>query len=257
MNKKVIYTAIFGNYDDLIEPLHKEANVDYICFTDNLDIKSKKWTVRYVDNYSNESYNMLNRRYKFFPNKFLPEYEQSLYIDGNIQLVNDDYAKLFDEALKCNDIAIPIHAERNCIYDEANACLKFKKGEPEKIEKQMRFYKSVGYPENNGLLENNIIFRRHNDVNIVALMSEWFEILTIHSSRDQLSLCYLLWKNNINCKPLYWGPKKSNKFFKIKFHNSEKKLPLFKKIYLYLLLNKERTSWHSVILKLINKVRRK
>ena len=38
--KKVIYTTIFGGYDNLVEPQHKPEGWDFICFTDS-DIESK------------------------------------------------------------------------------------------------------------------------------------------------------------------------------------------------------------------------
>ena len=33
--KKVVYTAITGNYDELITPEYINKDWDYICFTDN------------------------------------------------------------------------------------------------------------------------------------------------------------------------------------------------------------------------------
>ena len=35
--KKVIYTAIFGDYDNLVEPYYIPDGFDFICFTDNLE----------------------------------------------------------------------------------------------------------------------------------------------------------------------------------------------------------------------------
>ena len=37
--KKVVYTAIFGGYDFLYEPEIKPDNVDFVCFTDNKNIR--------------------------------------------------------------------------------------------------------------------------------------------------------------------------------------------------------------------------
>lgn len=51
-NKKiVIYTAFTGNYDNLKEPEYIDENCDYVCFTDNPNIKSK-----YLENYSNGTF---------------------------------------------------------------------------------------------------------------------------------------------------------------------------------------------------------
>ncbi|MEJ5177561.1 glycosyltransferase domain-containing protein [Erwinia sp. MYb416] len=246
MNKRVVYTAIFGDYDDLLEPDYVDSSIDYICFTNNKSLKSSHWIVKYVDNFNGVTDNArLNRIYKFMPHRFLSDYDESLYIDGNIKIAGKNLSNAFDFALKNKMISIPPHAERECIYEESLACLRLGKGEPDRIKKQMQFYKNEGFPEKYGLYENNIIFRKHGCEKIKTIMEEWLEMITKFSSRDQLSLCYLFWKSNIPCEAFLWGPKFSGKFFKIKFHNTEKKLPLLKKIILYLLINEKRNIFYS------------
>ncbi|WP_455816284.1 glycosyltransferase domain-containing protein [Pseudomonas cerasi] len=241
MNKRVVYTAIFGDYDDLLEPDHVDSSIDYICFTNNKNVKSSQWIVKYTDNFNGVTDNArLNRIYKFMPHRFLSEYDESLYIDGNIKISGRSLSDAFELALKNKNISIPPHAERDCIYKESLACLKLGKGEPEKINEQMQFYKGEGFPETYGLYENNVIFRRHGCKKIKLVMEEWYEMITRFSSRDQLSLCYLFWKEGVSCEAFKWGPKISDKYFKIKFHNTEKKLPLVKKIILYTFINAKR-----------------
>ena len=46
MNKKVVYTCITGGYDNLIDPSYVTEGYDYVCFTDNLELKSKVWEIR-------------------------------------------------------------------------------------------------------------------------------------------------------------------------------------------------------------------
>lgn len=82
MDKIVVYTAIFGGYNELIEQPQFE-NVDYICFTDR-NLSSSTWKVVVVseppigdDNTRN------NRYYKILPHLHLQDYQYSIYIDGN------------------------------------------------------------------------------------------------------------------------------------------------------------------------------
>ena len=42
---KVIYTAIIGGYDTLVEPDYKPEGWDFVCFTDK-DLKSDTWEIR-------------------------------------------------------------------------------------------------------------------------------------------------------------------------------------------------------------------
>lgn len=253
MKKRVVYTAIFGGYDKLLEPKYADPNIDYICFTDDKNITSSVWRIIYINEEGFDGNNArLNRKYKFLPHVYFPEYEESLYVDGNIEITTKNLSYAFEYALSNSDISIPKHADRDCIYEEAYACIRIKKGDPNKIEEQMLFYQSQGYPEKNGLYENNVIFRKHKNTLVKKVMNQWYEAITIHSGRDQLSLCYLLWLNSLSCKVFQWGPKYSNKFFRIKFHCSEMKLPLHKRASLHILLNSKAKWYYGFLNKIIN-----
>ena len=94
MSNVVVYTAIFGGYDFLYEPLVKPDNVDYVCFTDSKDMKSDTWDIRYtLPLYNNPELKnpaVRNaRKHKALPHRFLPEYEYSVWVDGNAQCRGD------------------------------------------------------------------------------------------------------------------------------------------------------------------------
>ena len=51
--KKIVYTAIIGNYDNLHEPKIYNEDWEYICFTDNPHIlRSKHWKIIDINLYS-------------------------------------------------------------------------------------------------------------------------------------------------------------------------------------------------------------
>jgi len=90
-NKKVVYTDLFGNYDELQEPNMIWKDWDFLCFTDDKNLKSNIWNIIYVE--SELSSNLENRKYKILPHRFLDQYEVSLYIDSNIKILKDPFAK--------------------------------------------------------------------------------------------------------------------------------------------------------------------
>lgn len=248
--KRVVYTAIFGGYDSLHEPEGFNKGIDFICFTDDPELRSQKWKVVLVsDNEPNAA--MQNRKYKFSPHIYLKDYDESLYIDGNIFACSDSINDLFDKYLTEYKIAIPPHPERKCIYKEARKCIDVSKGDPLKIDLQMHYYQSVGFPSEYGLFENNVILRRHNEPEIIELMQSWLQQLLRFSARDQLSLCFLMWQHNIKCGYLLEGPRYSNRYLKIGYHKKEACLPLFKKIVLYIFLNKNRNKLFFNLSKII------
>ena len=193
-NKFVVYTALFGDYDHLIEPKEKFEGCDFICFTDQLHLKSDIWDIKVVEDID-LPLNMMNRKYKLLPHLFLSEYQQSLYVDTNIYILANPI-DLSRKYLKVNDFVVARHTHRNCIYEEAEVCVRIGKTSKNEATAQMKDYKLKGFPENFGLGENNILLRNHNSSKIIKMMSQWWDEINLKTKRDQLSLGYVLWSNN-------------------------------------------------------------
>ena len=215
----VVYTAVFGNYDH-VPAVNPEWNCDFICFTDNPDLVSYGWQVEKVQ-LNGETPAQANRRYKILPHKYLSNYECSLYVDGNIEIVADP-SPLFHKYLDSGVIAIPKHQGRNCAYAESRACIEVGLVNNETTERQLARYAADGFPEKFGLTENNIIFRRHHDENVIAMMASWWEEYCNGGRRDQISLPYLIWKHKIDVLKVVEGVRISTKFFKIDLHAIDK-----------------------------------
>lgn len=164
---------------------------------------------------------MMNRKYKILPHLFLDNYDASMYVDANIAIIKNP-KELFDKYLAKYDFLMPKHFSRNCIYDEAEACIQLRKAHVDETQKQIEYYKSKNYPENFGLGENNILIRSHNKENIIKLMNDWWNELNIHTQRDQLSLGYVLWKNKMKFN--FMGESaRGDGYFRIKLHSLDYK----------------------------------
>lgn len=195
----VIYTCITGCYDNLIQQNFYNPEYNYICYTDNEEWISQKvigiWEIRPLA--KTEFSNALNNRWhKTHPHELFPDYEDSIYMDGNIDIMT---SYLFDQIKnkKCN-IAIPIHFERKCVYDEIKRLRWNKKISKHQLKNIKKYLKESGFPKNYGMNENNIIFRKHHEKTIIKIMEEWWTIIKDVAPRDQLSLSYVLWKNHIS-----------------------------------------------------------
>lgn len=195
MNNVCIYTCITGNYDKLQEPLVYNKDIDYICFTDDMHIKSRYWNIlsmpvelRYLPIIKQQ------RILKICPHKYLPEYQTSVWIDGNMKICKsiDQFIAEYDLA-KC-PLYVRIHPARNCIYKEAKAVIEHGKADPAVVKQQIDKYHKEGYPENLGLAETGVLLRAHNDIRCKMLCNTWAEEVLIYSQRDQLSFNYACWK---------------------------------------------------------------
>ena len=86
MNKIVVYTAIFNNYDWLKEPVVVPAGIDFVCYTDSDRVCSKVWRIVKVC-VEGISPSLLNRKIKLlYPYTELSQYDYSLYVDGSIMI---------------------------------------------------------------------------------------------------------------------------------------------------------------------------
>lgn len=190
-DRLVVYTALFGDYDDLIDPPEKFSGCDFVCFTDQKYLKSDIWEIRLITDCDLPP-NMMNRRYKILPHLFFSEYERSLYVDANILILKNPI-DLADKYLITSVFAAPKHFERDCVYDEAKVCIVLMKDKTKNIKKQMLRYKDAGFPSCFGLSENNILLRNHLHGGVIKLMEFWWQELLRETKRDQLSLPYVMW----------------------------------------------------------------
>ena len=194
---KVVYTCITGAYDTLKDPKRLSEGWDYVCFTDNPNFVSSVWDIRPLPKETEGLSQVKKQRYvKINAHKVLPEYNISIWVDGNMEIIGDVNSLLNHVMVDDVSVYVPKHPQRSCIYDEASAVIKMKKDAPENVDPQIKRYKEEGFPAKYGLLQSNILIRKHNEEDCIRLMEAWFDELKDNSHRDQLSFNYVLWKNN-------------------------------------------------------------
>ena len=199
--KMCVYTCILGEYDELKPVLYNDSRIDYICFVD-MDRKcyhNLGWKIRKIDFDLDTPIGVLTqRRIKILPHLFLSKYDISVWVDGTFQIVGDVYS-MVENVISRNPQKVCFirnHPERDCIYQEANTIKELKKADSKIIDQQVLVYKKEKYPEHFGLVETNIVVRKHNDSDCKKLMEMWFDELSKYTHRDQMSFNYCVWKLN-------------------------------------------------------------
>ncbi|WOF96301.1 DUF616 domain-containing protein [Segatella copri] len=198
--KKVVYTALTGSYDALEQHKYVNPEYDYICFSNDFGDKKKIgiWTIRKI-NYPSDDKQLQSRFPKLQPHEVLPEYDISLYVDANVNILTPYLFRRIDELMKESvKLAGVKHQFRDCLYEEG---YRVWIGGVDKninvIRKQLSYYKQDGFPRHFGMYEANVIFRQHNDPLIIKQCDEWWRLRLNYSKRDQLGYSYTLWKYNI------------------------------------------------------------
>ena len=211
MNSKIIYTTIFGGYDDITKPTLPN-NWDWKCFSEKNSIPL------YTDNTRNA------KKFKVLPHRYLQDYEYSIFIDGNMYVVGN-VNELIEKYLSDSNIAFFDHNKnrmdpRDCIYDEYNAIMNLGKNDPNQNFKdnpqvmydQVKRYQDEGYPSHNGLITGMVILRRHNEKDCIRVMEDWWTEIKYGSKRDQLSFNYVAWKSNTKFNYMD-GDSRNNEYF--------------------------------------------
>lgn len=200
MNKRfVIYTAIVGNYDEIKQPRVVDERFDYILFSNCLaDNRIGVWKICPIP-YVNPVQTKVARWVKTHPEELLREYDVSLWIDSNIliteQFVYNRVIQLYNDGILVSTMK---HFQRNCAYEEMFEILRCGFEQESVILKWGHYLRKQGYPQNNGLCETGVFYRRHANDNVSRFDSLWWQCIEKYSRRDQCSVNYALWKMQMN-----------------------------------------------------------
>jgi len=207
----VVYTATFGGYDKIRAPTVVSPDADYILYTDrNYDVPP--WQIKDISGsamlYDRRTRRVMARQMKILPNWFSsPAIEYVIWHGGNVQLTCDP-ADLIS-CLGDKDIAAIKHSQRDCIYDEAKACIDFRMDDEFTIHNQMKRYHANKYPAHKGLHAAFVLVRR-NTAEVAELCRVWWGEVCNGSIRDQLSFDYCCWKLGVEVATIpgniYEGP---------------------------------------------------
>lgn len=192
----VIYTAIFGGYDELRDPPPAPAGVEYVCFTDDRSLRSEHWQVkvrrpRYPDP------RLAAKWFKMNPHRALPGYRRSIWVDGGIQLSGSGFAGEVLRYLPASGLALFPHPARTSVAQEVQELVRLGRFAGQPFREQLAHYRAMGFPDDSGLYAGTIVVRDHASREIRRLGRLWMAENLRWTFRDQLSLPYVLWKLGI------------------------------------------------------------
>lgn len=187
--KTLVYTAVIGGIDQLRDPV-TPGNHQWVCYTDQI-IRSRVWqTMRPQREFSDPR--MTARYHKtIFANEL--NADLVLWQDGKITMQKD--VDWFFQCISNHDIALIRHPVRNCIFEEATKVIELNKADKKKTLHQVDAYRQE-HPEKAGLYETAVVVR--NAKKCRGLNEAWWHEIQKHTSRDQISLPYLLRKLSVN-----------------------------------------------------------
>ena len=209
---RVLYSCVLAGYDRVLPPVRKSPGVDYVLFTDDPTLEVPGWDIRRITLPAGKRPHLLNREIKFFPEKYLPGYDASIYIDGNLR-VQGCVEPLFAILGQGFDIVLFRHPERTRVDEEIKAVIQYGKAPADVLYREYEALLEAGFRETGLLSENNMLLRRHGVEELHRAMTDWWQQVSGYSGRDQLSLHFFLQRHRCRTLVLPIHAREPNPFF--------------------------------------------
>lgn len=203
---KVIYTAIFGNYEELKEPTVISEGWRYVCFTDQ-PLKSKIWEV-IPAGIMDVGAQRTARYYKICFHKFI-DAEYSIWVDGSF-IINCDLNKWWEDRFT-PPFSCAKHPARHCVYHEGRSCLLNKRGDPKQLLNQISKYKNLKVPPRGGIITSGILLRQRTP-EVMAFCEAWYKELSEQSVRDQMAFAFVEHQTGFRVNTYKWDYTFSKEF---------------------------------------------
>jgi hypothetical protein len=179
IHKKVVYTAKTDGLNPLKAPSFVTPGWDYICFSDKTEDVPDFWKIIPL----NES----AAKIKALPHKYLADYDYSLWIDPDYDIIDD-----IDEVAVNNNsgYAMLCFSTGKSVYDE---CVNLA-GDSDIITQRLQKYADDGYGKQYCMADTSVLFRKHNEPGLIGVSEAWWMETVNYCKADALSLDYICWK---------------------------------------------------------------
>jgi hypothetical protein len=201
--KVAVYTCVTNGYDSLL--YHPNIpGVSFICFTDKEPADARGWDIELLEDLG-LSPRMAAKRPKIMaPQRELADYDYTIWVDGNCQIVGEDAVEGILSYLDHEDFALHAHPGRDCIY-EAQASLNVPlKYDDQPVLTQAAHYRAEGHPEHWGLWACGSMARRRSGA-MDDLMVDWMLENEEWTIQDQISLPFVLRKHGMRPASFPYG----------------------------------------------------
>lgn len=186
-----VLTYIIGDYEVLREidfDIKETPHVEYICVTDNPNLKSDTWKIIYDETLINDNLSQWDKVFSIRYNLFkYCSYDICLRLDGSLKILKplDELIKHFDEGNY--DGCFLLHPIRKWVIDELYAWSLYKNYPPIEAMAQIRFMTKVFQYDFNvkGLIQQTISINRRSHLtnNIDRRMLRYLKVFNNHLCR--------------------------------------------------------------------------
>lgn len=179
--ENVVYTALFGPYEELKTPRIITPGWRYICYTDQ-PLTSDVWEIVPTKVRGTDP----QRFARWFKIMHWVDWAQSIWVDASF-CIDTDLNDWWNDHSKA-PFSCAQHPLRQDFYEECMDCIVSKRGDRIEVDAQMNEYLAAGVPRHNGVIQSGILLRT-NSLECIALCEAWWSEMQGRSSRDQIAFC--------------------------------------------------------------------
>ena len=187
-----VYTAVFGETDELRDPSILTPGVRYVCATD-AEIVSSVWKPLYFDVEPDPV--RMARRFKLTLHQRV---STGVYIWMDAPFRLDVDLGIFADMLLSHDLLVFKHPWRATIEEEGRKLADLKLAPGPVLRDQVKRYRRERFPLDRPLSSTGFMVRR-NDKRTQLMNDIWWAELELYGhTRDQMSFDYAAWKVGVN-----------------------------------------------------------
>lgn len=192
MTERVVYTALFGGYEQLRpQPRSSTSSVRFVCFTDEPDLSNPDWEVHPVQPLFRHDPVRSARDIKINGHPDISSAQETLWIDNRVELTSAP-EDLLDDWLRDTDAAFVEHSFRDTLLDEFTAVADSGMDDTTRVWEHL-LHLSESHPH---LLDakplwTGLIARRRVPA-VLSAERRWSALVNRYSRRDQLSILQAL-----------------------------------------------------------------
>ena len=219
-----VVTFLFGDYDNLKDPLVVDEAAEYICITDRTDLQSNVWKFENITEYDISNYNdwqkTLIARYTAL-NHISTKY--CVIIDGSVEI-----KKSLNNFININlisDVGFIIHPFRDLYLDEFDEWINKRNLDPIQKEQFIDYCNKHNFDYNvKGFIMSTIMFIKKSNKTIDLMHRVLNELMNNYDFSirvDQLYLSVIFFKYYYNLYREYFSYQILNSdYFSYYYHNS-------------------------------------
>ncbi|MBO0906551.1 glycosyltransferase domain-containing protein [Jiella sonneratiae] len=214
-DKFCIYSVNIGGYDKFFDAPRLD-NVDMYMITDSpVEDVPDTWKIIRPP-WIHTDPKKASLWFKTHCTHLFSNFVDSLWIDSNIRFY-EDVVESLENWRSSSVIRTFRHPDRNCIYDEAKAVVNLNLEAEDVVDKYVKRIRSQGFPEQLGLHETNVLYRRHDAPNVTLFNKKWWREILLGPRRDQMSFDYCSWYLHLNVHDIDGqnSIKRSRVFYKV------------------------------------------